>query len=131
MIKEDLLNLFSQDIDFVSNYSKYHIEVAPDLDSVTDDMWFKIKDLDINSRDYGFFAIDNKDVIPWIVGFYVKPEYRKNNNLIVDMIVKTSGLFCVTVSNTNERAIKFLNKFCKQMEKDDMKTVFYYSKGSF
>lgn len=125
-----LAELLFQDSEFVSNYSLYHPEVDNDLDSVVFDMWNKIKDLKIYEKEYGYFAIDDKsDIINWVVGFYVLPKYRKNNTLMEDIKRETKELFIVAVSNTNERAIKFLNKHCKVMKKDMDKTIFYSKRG--
>jgi hypothetical protein len=130
LTKDTLIEWFSADDDFVSNYTLYHAEIESKLADVTEDMWSKISGLTHHERDYGFFATDTKtDVIPWIVGFYVKPEYRKNNNLMRDMILETNNLFLCCISNTNVRAVKFLAKFCKIMQEDNVKTIFYYKRG--
>lgn len=129
MIKEDLYKLFEKDIEFINNYSMYHPNVENNLESVVNDTWIKIADLEHFRTSYGYFAIDRKDVVPWIIGFYVTPEFRKNNTLIEDMKRETGNLFMTAVSNTNLKAINFLSKYCKQLSKDNEKTIFYYIKG--
>lgn len=129
MNKHDLNELFKTDSEFINNYSMFHPEVESNLEAVVEDNWNKIKDLNIVNTEYGYFAVDNSDVVPWIVGFYVKPEYRKNNTLELDIKEATSGMFLTCVSNTNTRAINFLTKFCKIMNKDNIKTVFYCMRG--
>lgn len=126
----DLAEMLFQDPEFVMNYSKYHPEVSNDLDSVVFDIWEKIKDLRIYEKEYGYFAIDDKaDVINWVVGFFVLPEFRKKNTLMEDIKKETNGLFMVAVSNTNKRAMKYLEKHCIMMKQDTVKTIFYSRRG--
>lgn len=125
-----LAQLLFQDPEFVINYTLYHPEVENDIDSVVFDVWNKIKDLKIHQKEYGYFAIDDKsDIINWVVGFFVLPGFRKNNTLMEDIKKETNELFLVAVSNTNERAIKYLNKHCKVMKQDMEKTIFYCKRG--
>lgn len=127
----ELAEMLFQDPEFVMNYSQYHPEVYNDLDSVVFDMWDKIKDLHIHRKEYGYFAIDDKtDCVNWVVGFFVLPEFRKNHTLLEDIKKETNGLFMVAISNTNERAIKFMEKHCNIMTKDNTKTIFYSKRGN-
>lgn len=130
MIKSDLIELFKDDSEFINNYSIYNPQVENVLETVVDDTWLKIGNLKHHHTEYGYFAIDDKDLVPWIVGFYVKPEFRKNNSLAEDMKNATNGMFIVAAWNENTRAINFLNRFCKQMNKDNSKTTFYFMRGN-
>jgi len=130
MVKQDLFNLFKEDAEFISNYNSFHTEVESSLPSIVNDTWKKIKNLRKVKTHYGYFAVDSTYAIPSIVGFYVLPEYRGCNSLMKDMITETDYMFLCTVSNTNKRAYNFLNRFCKIMETDSIKTVFYYVRGS-
>lgn len=132
MTISELAELLFQDPEFVNNYSMYHPGISNDIDSVVFDIWGKIKDLKIHQKEYGYFAIDDKsDIIKWVVGFFVLPDFRKNNTLMEDIKKETDGLFMVAASNTNERAIRFLNKHCIVMRKDMDKTIFYSKKRGF
>lgn len=125
----NMAELLFQDPEFVMNYSQFHPEVENDFDSVVFDMWNKIKDLQIHEKNYGYFAIDKKDVINWVVGFFVLPEFRKNHTLIEDIKKETQEIFCVAISNTNLKAMKFITKHCEIMKKDQDKTIFYCKRG--
>jgi hypothetical protein len=127
----DLAEMLCQDPEFVHNYSQYHPEVENELDSVVFDIWGKIKDLRIYEKEYGYFAIDDKtDVINWVVGFFVLPDFRKKNTLIEDIKKETNSLFMVAISNTNKRAMRFLEKNCTIMKQDMEKTIFYCKRGN-
>ena len=107
MTKEDLFNLYST----VPN-DTYHGNVGWTVQMCVDDTWSKIQNHELYLYDFGYFSIDRDgDIVPYLGGFFIKPECRNIENkqlLYKEICSKMPGIFLSSIHNTNEKAIRYL-----------------------
>lgn len=110
MTKQDLFNLYSTDPNFIS---KYHGNVNWSIDMCVEDTWNIIKDNERYLYDFGYFSIDREgDIVPRLVGFFIKPEYRNAENkqlLYKELCSKMPNVFLSGLHNKNIKGIKYLS----------------------
>lgn len=131
MDKKDIHDMYSSDPKFISIY---HGLNSPELEDCINDTWEAIKDSDLHSYEYGYFAIDNSDLIPKLTGFFIKPEHRNaeiKQLFKEELFKKTPDCFLSALHNDNKPAIKFfLNELQAEIvSKNDNLTYFVFRKG--
>jgi hypothetical protein len=127
MDKQYLKQLFEMDNDLIT---KYHIVAGEGLDSCVDNTWNIIKDLNKIKKDYGYYSVDYNDILPAMVGFFIKPEMRNKETVARfwnDVETTMANMpFITSVYNKNEPAVRFLTKKGKILEKTNTQCTFYF-----
>lgn len=109
MNQDYLIELYKTDPEFVSIY---HGNEGWTAEQCAEDSWEQIKDLELHKTDYGYIAINRKDLIDRLGGFFIKPEYRNSEikeRFFNDLHTLMPKTFITCVHSNNIKAIKFLS----------------------
>lgn len=109
MTKQDLFNLYSTDLNFISTY---HGNTGWSIEQCVNDTWNLIKNHELYLYDFGYFSIDrDNDIVPRLEGFFIKPSHRNTENkqlLYREICSRMPGVFLSCLNNQNIKGVKFL-----------------------
>lgn len=127
MTKEQLIELYSLDPNFISTY---HGLTDMSIEDCANDTWETIKDVKSYTHDFGYFTIDDTlDVIPRLTGFFIKPEYRNKETFTVfynELCKKMPKYFMSCAHKDNAKVVNFLYKLGGKLLSIDSKEDMLY-----